>query len=435
MSADDRLGVPTVAPQDRDHRLLRAECGQGDARRAPALDRHRRRRGAAAGGSATTSCGRTTSATGAPRSACSSSTCSTSARTRRARALDRRPQRLLPGRPGQVRRRPGFAERSRQRVVALQAGDATTLRLWRLLVAESEQYFLAVYDRLGVTPDAGTSPASAYNDMLAPSSTSSQRPRSAGARATARSAPSRPGSPAARASRCRSSSASATAASATAPPTWPRSVTGRRIWGRPGCLRGRLAAAPAPRDGLPDRGEAGWLRRRTGRAHVAFGRLGAGRQEVRPGPAGGQAGRPARGGGDRAAAVVLGEPRPGRRPTRPPRSGRSASARSNTPTSPATGSRTTSSTGTGCWLSTGDTGPYLHTRTPGSTRSSGAGGVTPDRARRAPGAPPPSAPWRWSCWPSRRWSPSRRDAAVPPAHRLPPGVRGAYTPSSTPALS
>ncbi len=64
---------------------------------------------------------------------------------------------------------PGFAERSRQRVVALQSGDATTLRLWRLLVDESEKYFLAVYDKLGVTLTAQDFYGeSYYNDMLDP---------------------------------------------------------------------------------------------------------------------------------------------------------------------------------------------------------------------------------------------------------------------------
>ncbi|HCU48817.1 MAG TPA: arginine--tRNA ligase, partial [Micromonosporaceae bacterium] len=46
---------------------------------------------------------------------------------------------------------PAFAERSRQRVVALQSGDQELLRLWQILVAESERYFLTVNDRLGVT--------------------------------------------------------------------------------------------------------------------------------------------------------------------------------------------------------------------------------------------------------------------------------------------
>ena len=40
----------------------------------------------------------------------------------------------------------GFADRARRRVVALQAGDPTTLRLWRLLVDESR----------AVLPDACT---------------------------------------------------------------------------------------------------------------------------------------------------------------------------------------------------------------------------------------------------------------------------------------
>ncbi len=46
---------------------------------------------------------------------------------------------------------PPFADRSRQRVVALQAGDARTLALWKRLVDESKRYFGAVYARLGVT--------------------------------------------------------------------------------------------------------------------------------------------------------------------------------------------------------------------------------------------------------------------------------------------
>src|ERR671933_2696485 len=45
---------------------------------------------------------------------------------------------------------PDFAERARRRVVALQAGDPRTLRLWRRLVDESARYFTAVYQRLGV---------------------------------------------------------------------------------------------------------------------------------------------------------------------------------------------------------------------------------------------------------------------------------------------
>jgi len=62
-----------------------------------------------------------------------------------------------------------FAERARRRVVALQAGDERTLALWRLLVTESEKYFLAVYERLGVTlTEADFRGESTYNDMLGP---------------------------------------------------------------------------------------------------------------------------------------------------------------------------------------------------------------------------------------------------------------------------
>ena len=62
---------------------------------------------------------------------------------------------------------PAFADRSRRRVVALQAGDAETLRLWRLLVNDSNQYYNTIYRRLDVTlTDADLAPESFYNPML-----------------------------------------------------------------------------------------------------------------------------------------------------------------------------------------------------------------------------------------------------------------------------
>jgi arginyl-tRNA synthetase len=62
---------------------------------------------------------------------------------------------------------PAFADRSRQRVVLLQSGDAETLRLWHALVTESERYFLAVNDRLGVLLTASDFVGeSFYNDAL-----------------------------------------------------------------------------------------------------------------------------------------------------------------------------------------------------------------------------------------------------------------------------
>jgi arginyl-tRNA synthetase len=60
-----------------------------------------------------------------------------------------------------------FRDRSRQRVVLLQGGDAETLRLWGILVQESIQYFGAVYQELGITlSEADVVGESSYNDML-----------------------------------------------------------------------------------------------------------------------------------------------------------------------------------------------------------------------------------------------------------------------------
>ena len=60
-----------------------------------------------------------------------------------------------------------FRERSRQRVVLLQSGDPETLRLWRLLVAESVRYFDDVYAKLGVLlTDDDIVGESFYNPML-----------------------------------------------------------------------------------------------------------------------------------------------------------------------------------------------------------------------------------------------------------------------------
>lgn len=62
-----------------------------------------------------------------------------------------------------------FAERSRKRVVALQAGDEQTLKQWRLLVDLSTRYFEAVYDKLGVTlKHSDIAGESFYNDRLQP---------------------------------------------------------------------------------------------------------------------------------------------------------------------------------------------------------------------------------------------------------------------------
>jgi len=60
-----------------------------------------------------------------------------------------------------------FKERARNRVVALQAGDKETLRLWEILVTESKRHFDEVFDRLGTlltTEDYRGE--SMYNDQL-----------------------------------------------------------------------------------------------------------------------------------------------------------------------------------------------------------------------------------------------------------------------------
>ncbi|MFM7080452.1 MAG: arginine--tRNA ligase [Actinomycetota bacterium] len=60
-----------------------------------------------------------------------------------------------------------FQQRARARVVALQGGDADTLRLWGLLVAESARYFATVYEKLGVKlTNDDLRGESAYNPLL-----------------------------------------------------------------------------------------------------------------------------------------------------------------------------------------------------------------------------------------------------------------------------
>lgn len=62
---------------------------------------------------------------------------------------------------------PDFADRARQRVVALQSGDPTTLALWQQLVTESKRHIQAVYERLGVALTVDDiCPESFYNPML-----------------------------------------------------------------------------------------------------------------------------------------------------------------------------------------------------------------------------------------------------------------------------
>ena len=60
-----------------------------------------------------------------------------------------------------------FQTRARTRVVALQSGDAETLRLWKLVVAESNRYFQKIYHTLGVLLEpTDVMGESAYNELL-----------------------------------------------------------------------------------------------------------------------------------------------------------------------------------------------------------------------------------------------------------------------------
>ncbi len=66
-------------------------------------------------------------------------------------------------------RDPSFADRARHRVVLLQGGDDTTRRLWRVLIDQSEKYFMTVYERSNVRLTAQDFVGeSAYNDQLEP---------------------------------------------------------------------------------------------------------------------------------------------------------------------------------------------------------------------------------------------------------------------------
>jgi len=61
-----------------------------------------------------------------------------------------------------------FQVRARSRVVLLQSGDAETLRLWKLLIEQSQKYFMQVYEQLEVRLDGSEFVGeSAYNDELA----------------------------------------------------------------------------------------------------------------------------------------------------------------------------------------------------------------------------------------------------------------------------
>ncbi|MEU7868250.1 arginine--tRNA ligase [Dactylosporangium sp. NPDC049140] len=62
---------------------------------------------------------------------------------------------------------PDFQERSRRRVVRLQAGDPDTIALWHSIIDSSQRYLMSVYDRLGVRLEAADfAGESSYNAAL-----------------------------------------------------------------------------------------------------------------------------------------------------------------------------------------------------------------------------------------------------------------------------
>ncbi|HKD89601.1 MAG TPA: arginine--tRNA ligase [Streptosporangiaceae bacterium] len=62
---------------------------------------------------------------------------------------------------------PAFADRSRKRVVQLQAGEPDTMRLWQVIVDDSMEYLRKIYARLNIMlTNADMAPESFYNSML-----------------------------------------------------------------------------------------------------------------------------------------------------------------------------------------------------------------------------------------------------------------------------
>ena len=85
-----------------------------------------------------------------------------------ARLLETDPNAFYQAARSDFDRDPAFAARARARVVALQAGDPDTMRLWREVVELSKHYLNRVYDVMGVAlTDADLYGESRYNAELA----------------------------------------------------------------------------------------------------------------------------------------------------------------------------------------------------------------------------------------------------------------------------
>ena len=177
--AGERIVIDYSAPEHR----------QGDARRAPALDGHRRRAGAARRVSAAPTVIRQNHVGDwgtqfgmliayldeHPES-------SADARRRVRSGRGGRLTAALPGGPRRVRRRSGSSPTAPgAKVVALQSGDEAALAVWRDIVDESKRYFTEVYDLLGVLlTEADVVGESFYNDRLAGDRRDARRTRGRG---------------------------------------------------------------------------------------------------------------------------------------------------------------------------------------------------------------------------------------------------------------
>jgi arginyl-tRNA synthetase len=277
-------------------------------------------------------------------------------------------------------------DRSRRRVVFLQSGDPETLRLWKILVAESVHYFDEVYSKLGVLlTDDDIVAESFYNPMLpgvvADLDALGLLVDSVGARCVFPPGfTNRHGDPLPLIVQKSDGGFGYAATDLAAIRDRVTRVGATQILyvvGAPQAQHLDMCFATAAM--------AGWLHDGVRAEHVSFGMvLGADRKMFRTRS------------GERVQLVDLIDEAVERRWRRC-----SASAPSSTPTFPPTGRVTTSSTGSGCWPSRGTPPRTCSTRTRASAPSSG-GAIPTSPPRAMPRSWPsrPNGSWRCHCWAS-----------------------------------
>ena len=301
---------------------------------------------------------------------------------------------------------PDFAERCRHRVVLLQSGDAETLRLWRIFVAETLRHTDEVYELLGVLlTDDDVVGESFYNPLLPvvvdELDAKGLLVENDGALCVfPEGFENRNGEPLPLIVRKSDGGYGYPATDLAS----IRDRTGRLgatrlvyVVGAEQSLHLRLVFAVAAL--------AGYLPRRRRAVHVGFGLvLGTDGKKLAS-----RAGGSERlidlltEGVDRAAAAMAERPSD-LSPERQAAVARALGHRRGQVRRPVdrAHARTTSSTGTGCWPSRATPAPTCSTRTPASARSSGGPGWPHrHRVRRRCSASPRSAPWPCSCSASR----------------------------------